>query len=111
MPRIAMLIQKYYPHVGGAERQIQQLVPRLQARGFEVCIITRHEAGLSRFEMIDGAPVHRLICPGPKPLAASSILEGLSPCFRDCVQIYFMLTKFYHRLLLLFSQSVSIAGP
>ncbi|MGZ9165182.1 MAG: glycosyltransferase family 4 protein [Anaerolineales bacterium] len=70
MPRIAMLIQKYYPHVGGAERQIQRLVPHLQTRGFEVCIITRHEPGLSRFEMVNGAPVYRLVCPGPKPLAA-----------------------------------------
>jgi len=70
MPRVAMLIQKYYPHVGGAERQIQQLAPRLQARGFEVCIVTRHETGLSRFEIIDGVSVYRLACPGPKPLAA-----------------------------------------
>jgi glycosyltransferase involved in cell wall biosynthesis len=70
MPRVAMLIQKYYPHVGGAERQIQRLAPRLQARGFDVCIVTRHEAGLSRFEMIDGVPVYRLVCPGPKPAAA-----------------------------------------
>jgi len=70
MPRVAMLIQKYYPHVGGAEMQIQRLAPRLQARGFEVCVVTRHEKGLSRFEIIDGVPVYRLACPGPKPLAA-----------------------------------------
>ena len=76
MPRVAMLIQKYYPHVGGAERQIQRLVPRLQTRGFEVCIITRHEPGLSRFEMVDGAPVYRLVCPGPKPLAALFYIAG-----------------------------------
>ena len=76
MPRVAMLIQKYYPHVGGAERQIQRLVPRLQMHGFEVCIITRHEPGLSRFEMVDRAPVYRLICPGPKPLAALFYIVG-----------------------------------
>ncbi len=70
MPRVAMLIQKYYPHVGGAERQIQRLAPRLQARGFEVVVVTRHEKGLSRFEIIDGVPVYRLVCPGPKSLAA-----------------------------------------
>lgn len=70
MPRVAMLIQKYYPHVGGAERQIQRLAPRLQARGFEVCVVTRHEKGLSRFEIIDGVSVYRLVCPGPKSLAA-----------------------------------------
>ena len=70
MPRVAMLIQKYYPHVGGAERQIQQLAPRLQKRSFDVCVITRHEKGLSRLETIDGVTVYRLICPGPKALAA-----------------------------------------
>jgi len=70
MPRVAMLIQKYYPHAGGAERQIQRLAPRLQARGFEVCVVTRHEKGLSHFEIIDGVSVYRLVCPGPKPLAA-----------------------------------------
>ena len=76
MPRVAMLIQKYYPHVGGAEKQIQRLVPRLQARGFEVCIITRHEPGLSRFEIVEGAPVYRLLCPGPKALAALFYIVG-----------------------------------
>jgi glycosyltransferase involved in cell wall biosynthesis len=76
MPRVAMLIQKYYPHVGGAERQIQRLAPRLQTRGFEVSVITRHEPGLSRFEMIDGTPVYRLICPGPKPIAALFYIAG-----------------------------------
>lgn len=76
MPRVAMLIQKYYPHVGGAERQIQRLVPRLQARGFEVCIITRQEPGLSRFEVIDGAPVYRVPCPGPKSVAALFYIAG-----------------------------------
>ena len=76
MPRVAMLIQKYYPHVGGAERQIQRLVPRLQTRGFEVCIITRHEPGLSRFEMVDGVPVYRLMCPGPKAIAALFYIAG-----------------------------------
>lgn len=70
MPRVAMLIQRYYPHAGGAERQIQRLAPRLRAQGFEPAVITRHEAGLSRFEIIDGVPVHRVWCPGPKPLAA-----------------------------------------
>jgi glycosyltransferase involved in cell wall biosynthesis len=70
MPRVAMLIQRYYPHAGGAERQIQSLAPRLRAHGFEPSVITRHESGLSRFAIIDGVPVYRVLCPGPKPLAA-----------------------------------------
>jgi glycosyltransferase involved in cell wall biosynthesis len=72
MPRVAMIIQRYLPHVGGAERQLQQLVPRLRSLGYEVHILTRLEKDLSRFEMIDGVPVHRLTSLGPKPLAAAT---------------------------------------
>lgn len=72
MPRVAMIIQRYLPHVGGAERQLQQLAPRLRTLGYEVCILTRHEKGLSRFEVIDGVPVHRLSSTGPKAMAAAT---------------------------------------
>jgi glycosyltransferase involved in cell wall biosynthesis len=70
MPRVAMVIQRFYPHVGGAEIQLQQLAPRLQLRGFEICILTRHEPGLSNFEVVDSTPVYRLPSIGPKALAA-----------------------------------------
>ena len=70
MARVAMVIQRYLPHVGGAERQLQQLAPRLRDLGFELHILTRHEDGLERFEEIDGVPVHRLPASGPKPWAA-----------------------------------------
>lgn len=69
MKRVAMVIQRYLPHVGGAERQLQQLSPRLRARGFDVYIITRREAGLLPFEVIDDVPVYRMLSIGPKPLA------------------------------------------
>lgn len=72
MRRVAMLIQRYLPHVGGAERQLQQLIPRLRDLGFEIHILTRHEKDLKRFEVIDGVPVHRLPAGGPKALAAVS---------------------------------------
>jgi glycosyltransferase involved in cell wall biosynthesis len=70
MPRVAMLIQRYLPHVGGAERQLQQLAPRLKNLGFDVVILTRHEKGLARFERIGGIPVYRLPAAGPKAWAA-----------------------------------------
>ena len=70
MKRVAMLIQRYLPHVGGAERQLQQLAPRLRELGYELHILTRHEKGLARFELIDGIPVHRLPAAGPKAIAA-----------------------------------------
>ena len=68
--RVAMLIQAYHPHVGGAERQLMALVPLLQERGVDVHILTRRYSGLKSFEMIGGAPVHRLPIPGPKPVAS-----------------------------------------
>lgn len=69
--RIAMLIQGYYPLVGGAERQLAALAPALAERGLVVHVLTRRFPGLAPFEIIDGVPVHRLPSPGPK--AAKSI--------------------------------------
>jgi glycosyltransferase involved in cell wall biosynthesis len=69
MKRVAMLIQRYLPHVGGAERQLQQLAPRLRAQGFEIHVITRREPGLLPFEVIEDVPVYRMPSIGPKPVA------------------------------------------
>jgi hypothetical protein len=66
-----MIIQAYYPHVGGAEQQLMALVPLLQARGVEINILTRRYPGLNSFEIIGGAPVHRLPIPGPKAVAST----------------------------------------
>jgi glycosyltransferase involved in cell wall biosynthesis len=67
-----MIIQAYLPHVGGAERQLAALAPRIKAHGFEVIILTRRYSGLPPFEEIDGIPVHRLPIPGPKIVASLS---------------------------------------
>ena len=58
--RVAMLIQAYLPHVGGAERQIAALAPLLQAQNIDIYILTRRYPGLAPFEIIDNVPVHRL---------------------------------------------------
>ncbi len=68
--RVAMLIQRYYPHIGGAERQLAALAPLLNKQGVDIHIITRRDRGLAQFEYIDCVPVHRLPIPGPKPLAS-----------------------------------------
>lgn len=72
--RVVMTIQKYYPFVGGAERQLQQLARRLQQQGVEVTILTRRFGHLPAFEYVDQVPVYRLPAPGPKPLAALTYL-------------------------------------
>src|SRR5690606_16275745 len=39
--RVAMLIQRYLPHVGGAELQLAALAPLLRDRGVEIAVFTR----------------------------------------------------------------------
>ena len=80
--RVAMIIQAYHPHVGGAERQLMALVPLLQERGVEVSILTRRYTGLKPFEMIGGAPVYRLPIPGPKPMASLAFTVAALPLLR-----------------------------
>lgn len=96
MPRVAMIIQRYLPHLGGTERQLQQVAPRLQTLGYEVVILTRHEKGLLHYEVIDDTPVYRLPSTGPKRLAGTIFtmaaviqLTRLQP---DLVHAYEILT-------------------
>ena len=84
--RVAMIIQSYHPHVGGAERQLAALAPLLQAKGVDINILTRRYKGLSSFENINGIPVYRLPIPGPKitasltfTMAAQFLLYKLKP--------------------------------
>lgn len=68
--RVAMIIQDYYPMLGGAQRQLAALAPLLEEMGVEVFVLTRRYAGLSAFEVINETPIYRLPIPGPKPMAA-----------------------------------------
>jgi hypothetical protein len=67
-----MLIQRFYPHVGGAERQLQALLPRLAERGVEPVVLTRRHAELAPRAIVAGAPVHRLPMPGGRIIASLS---------------------------------------
>jgi glycosyltransferase involved in cell wall biosynthesis len=78
--RVAMLIQAYYPRLGGAERQLASLSPLLKDLGVDICILTRrYDRALSQFEMINNVPVYRLPVPGPKPIAALSFSLSALP--------------------------------
>ncbi|MGH2603043.1 MAG: glycosyltransferase family 4 protein, partial [Dehalococcoidia bacterium] len=74
--RVAMVIAGYHPLIGGAERQLMALAPRLQARGVDVHVVTRRYPGLEPFETVAGIPVHRLAAPGTR--ATRSILFTLA---------------------------------
>ncbi len=77
--RVAMIIQAYLPHLGGAERQLAALAPLLRRQGVAIHVITRRYPGLKKEEMIDGVPVYRLPIPGPK--ATASLAFTLSAFF------------------------------
>jgi glycosyltransferase involved in cell wall biosynthesis len=73
---VAMILQSYYPRIGGAERQVASLAPLLRTRGFQVTVITRQYPGLKPFENIAGTPVYRIPVPGPKAIASLAFTLG-----------------------------------
>ena len=59
-PRIQMVVRQFYPWVGGAERQAQQLSARLVELGLQVRVVTGWwRRNTRRREVIDGVPVYR----------------------------------------------------
>lgn len=71
--RVAMIIQRYHPHIGGAERQIAAIAPRLVEQDIEVRVLTRrYDPQLARYEKVGGIPVYRLPASGLKPVASIS---------------------------------------
>ena len=77
--KVAMLIQRYHPLIGGAERQVGAVAEHLLARGVQVSILTRRYPGLSAFEVVAGVPVYRLPIPGPKVIASLSFTLSALP--------------------------------
>ena len=84
--RVAMIIQRYHPHVGGAEKQLASVIPLLKREGCEVHVLTRRFDQLPRFEKINDVPVHRLPAFGPKAVASAMftfsalpLLQKISP--------------------------------
>jgi glycosyltransferase involved in cell wall biosynthesis len=80
--RVATIIQAFYPHVGGAERQLAALAPLLQARGANIFVLTRRYPGLRPFEMVNDVPVYRLPIPGPKAVKSMSFTLSAMPLLR-----------------------------
>jgi glycosyltransferase involved in cell wall biosynthesis len=63
-------IQAFRPHIGGAELQLERLVPYLADRGIRTEIITRAVRGAPRRERIAGSVVRRTPVAGESPLAS-----------------------------------------
>lgn len=83
-----MVCQGYFPVVGGAERQLASLAPRLAARGVDIRVYTRRAEDWPRSEVIDGIPVHRQPVPSSKALRSLAFTLGtLRAMHRDGVDI------------------------
>lgn len=79
---VCMIVSSFYPLVGGAERQAQQLAARLIERGADVCVLTRRHKGLKAQEQIDGIPVYRI------PTVGSGMQASLSYTFFSLVWLF-----------------------
>jgi len=89
---ILMVTERYFPIWGGAESQLQQLIPYLVSRGCTVEIVTRRwHLGMDRQEDIDGVSVSRLGIPGSSNWATLIFILSLLVFFirnRTNVDIY-----------------------
>jgi glycosyltransferase involved in cell wall biosynthesis len=65
------LIQSFRPITGGAQLQLERLLPLLAARGIDVTIVTRSAAGARRHESVSGARIVRTRLAGDSPLASA----------------------------------------
>jgi glycosyltransferase involved in cell wall biosynthesis len=68
--RVWMLMQSFYPRIGGAESNLQALIPELRRRGIDVAVVTRRYPGMSARAAYAGAPVFRLPIVGGRVAAS-----------------------------------------
>jgi glycosyltransferase involved in cell wall biosynthesis len=61
--RVVMLINEFYPRIGGAQKQLILLGRELQALGVEVRVLTKQLPGLPRQDAVLGLPIIRLPAP------------------------------------------------
>jgi glycosyltransferase involved in cell wall biosynthesis len=69
--RVAMVIQVFWPVLGGAQRQIERLGRPLTEHGLEVHVVTRRVAGTPAHERRDGLEIHRIGRPTSSSALAS----------------------------------------
>jgi glycosyltransferase involved in cell wall biosynthesis len=84
----ALAIQTFRPWIGGAELQLERLLPHLAERGVRTEVLTRAFEGTPRRERVPGSVVHRTLVGGESPLASIVYVAGaLAHLFRRRSQI------------------------
>lgn len=74
---VVMVSASFHPHVGGAEKQAQELSTALLRQGHKVRVLTRRLPGLAPAEEVGGVPVRRLWAPGEGLLNALGFMLSL----------------------------------
>jgi glycosyltransferase involved in cell wall biosynthesis len=67
---VCMVIERYYPYIAGAEKQLQARTQPLARRGVKVVVVTRREGGLAARETVADAPVFRMPTRGSRVVAS-----------------------------------------
>src|SRR5262249_22555816 len=57
---VAMLVQSFYPRIGGMETNLQALIGPLREAGVRASVVTRRFPGMAQHAHVAGAPVYRL---------------------------------------------------
>jgi L-malate glycosyltransferase len=84
----ALAIQTFWPFIGGAELQLERLLPHLAERGVRTEVLTRAMEGRPKSEQLAGSVVHRTRVSGESPLASIVYVAGaLAHLFRRRAQI------------------------
>jgi glycosyltransferase involved in cell wall biosynthesis len=84
----ALAIQTFRPLIGGAELQLERLLPHLAERGVRTEVLTRAVDGRPQRERVAGSVVHRTRVSGESPLASVVYVAGaLAHVFRRRSQI------------------------
>jgi glycosyltransferase involved in cell wall biosynthesis len=80
--QVVMISHGFFPRIGGVERQVAAIAPRLQRRGVQVHIVTRRLPGTPIYEVFEGVPIHRLPASGPRPAASLAFTLAAQPLIR-----------------------------
>jgi L-malate glycosyltransferase len=73
---VAMAIQRFAPVIGGAELQLERLLPELRARNVSARVLTRAVEGPAPRAVAGGVPVRRSFARGEGPGASVAFVTG-----------------------------------
>ncbi len=81
--RILLVLENYYPHIGGVETVFLNLASGLVKKGYDVTVLTRRLPGTKKTETVDGVRIIRVWSGGTRYLFTFSALFPALRLARD----------------------------